>query len=410
MARVVLAYSGGLDTSIAIGWLKKEKGLDVVTLTADLGQGRELEDIKRRALKNGASEATVVDLKKPFVNEFIYPALKAQEFYGEGYLLATALGRPLIARELVKYARKTGAQYVAHGCTGKGNDQVRFDVTTAALAPDIKVIAPLREWSLKSREEEIEFAKKTGIDIGDVTKKRIYSYDNNLWGVSIECGPLEDPWNAPPEEAYTITCDPKKAPNEPEEVTIGFKAGIPISLNGKKMDGVTLIDKLNAIGGKHGVGRFDQIEDRLVGIKSREVYEAPAGLILFIGLRAIQHLTMPKDLIAEARTLGRRYGELVYNGLWFTALKRSLDAFFDEANKNATGEVRIRLFKGTAQVVGRKSRYALYVHSLSTYDASDKFDHSASVGFIKLWGLPVALAERINREAGREGSPPGKEE
>jgi len=399
MARVVLAYSGGLDTSVAIQWLKQEKGLDVVTLSADLGQGEELEPIRKRALKNGATEAVNLDLKKPFVEEFIWPALKALAFYGEGYLLATALGRPLIARELVNYAKKTGADFVAHGCTGKGNDQVRFDVTTAALAPEIKVIAPLREWNMKSREEEIEYAKKNGIDLGGITKKKIYSYDHNLWGISIECGSLEDPWNAPPEDAYLWTKNPKDAPDEPEEVVIGFEGGLPVSLNGKKMDGVALIDKLNKIAGNHGVGRVDQVEDRLVGIKSREVYEAPAGTVIFNALRALQHLTLPKDVILQARPLGQRYGELVYNGLWYTALKRALDAFFTEANKNVTGEVRVKLFKGVATVAGRRSPYALYKHSLSTYDASDKFDHKASIGFIKLWGLPVQLAELINREA-----------
>ncbi|MBN1808127.1 MAG: argininosuccinate synthase [Planctomycetes bacterium] len=402
MPRVVLAYSGGLDTSVAIQWLRQEKGLDVVTLSADLGQGEYLPPTRERALKNGASEAVIVDLRKPLVEEFIFPALKALAFYGEGYLLATALGRPLIARELVRYARETGADFVAHGCTGKGNDQVRFEVTAAALAPEIKVIAPLREWSLKSREEEIEYAMEHGIDIGGIDKKKIYSYDRNLWGVSVECGELEDPWNAPPEDAYLMTAGPKDAPDEPVEVVVGFKSGVPVSLDGREMDGVALIEKLNSIAGAHGVGRIDQVEDRLVGIKSREVYEAPAGVVLFSAARALQHLTLPKDLIHEARILGRRYGELVYNGLWFTALKRALDAFFSQTVRNVSGDVRVRLFKGSATVVGRRSPFALYRHSLSTYDASDSFDHSASVGFIKLWGLPVQLAELIDREAGKE--------
>ena len=399
MARVVLAYSGGLDTSVAIQWLKDEKKLDVVTLSVDLGQGEDLEPAKKRAIKNGAVEAHVVDLREAFVEEFVFPALKALAYYGEGYLLATALGRPLIARELVNYARKSGADFIAHGCTGKGNDQVRFEVTAAALAPELKVIAPLREWSLKSREEEVAYARSHGLEIGDVSEKKIYSYDHNLWGISIECGELEDPWNAPPEGAFLITQLPEKAPDKAEEIVVGFKSGVPVSLNGKEMNGVELIEKLNKLAGAHGVGRIDQVEDRLMGIKSREVYEAPAGHVLHIALKALQHLTLPRDVLHEARVLGMRYGELVYNGLWFTGLRRALDGFFNEMNRNVTGEVRVRMYKGSARVVGRKSPYALYVHSLSTYDASDKFDHSASVGFVKLWGLPTALAEKINREA-----------
>lgn len=398
MAKVVLAYSGGLDTSVAIHWLREEKGLEVVTFSADLGQGEALPPTKERALKNGAVEAYIADLKDEFVKEFIFPAIKAEAFYGDGYLLATALGRPLIARELVRYARETGAEFISHGCTGKGNDQVRIETTVAALAPDISIIAPLREWSMGSRQEEIEYARKAGLDIGDVSEDKPYSYDRNLWGVSIECGVLEDPWNAPPEEPYLVTAAPSEAPDEPEEVVVNFREGLPVGLDGKEMAGVELIETLNERAGRHGVGRVDVVEDRLVGIKSREVYESPAGEVVFAAHQALARMTLPKDLISEGRTLSQRYGQLVYDGLWYTALRRALDAFFEEANRVVTGDVRVRMHKGRAVVVGRRSPNALYVHSLSTYDPSDQFDHSAAIGFIKLWSLPVAVAERIERE------------
>ncbi len=397
MSKVVLAYSGGLDTSVIVHWLKAEKGMDVVTFSADLGQGEYLEPVAERALEIGAVSAHVEDVREKFVKEYLMPGLKAGACYEGGYPLATAFGRPLIAAELVKIAREEGCQYVSHGCTGKGNDQVRIESTVAALAPDLKMIAPLREWKMKSRDDEIEYCRKNNIDM-DVTAEKPYSYDRNLWGVSIECGILEDPWASPPEDAYLMTVAPEAAPDEPVEVEIGYQRGVPAALNGRSMGALDIINELNEIGGAHGVGRFDQVENRLVGIKSREVYEAPAAVILHGGLRALESMCWSGDLMHFVAPLRERYARLVYDGRWFTQLRDTLDAFFDEAHKVTTGEVRVKLYKGTATVTGRRSKYSLYDMSLATYTCDDSFDHSAAEGFIKIWSLPAKGEARRGRQ------------
>ncbi len=390
MPKVVLAYSGGLDTSICIPWLKAEKGLDVVAFSADVGQGEDLEPVREKAMKTGAVSAHVVDLKERFVEEFVFPALRAGAVYGDGYYLATALGRPLIAAELVRIAAEEGAEFVAHGCTGKGNDQVRFEAGVAALAPHLKVIAPLREWDLLTREAEIEFAEKHGIPV-PVTKASPYSYDRNLWGVSIECGVLEDPWEAPPEDAYLETVAPEDAPKVPAEVEIAFERGLPVAVDGKEVPGLDIIMRLRKLGAAHGVGRIDVIEDRLVGIKSREIYEAPAGTILHAAHRAVEAMCLPKDVIEEQRVLSLRYGRLVYNGRWFSLLRETLDAFFERAQEAVEGTIRVKLHRGRAVVTGRRSDSALYDKGLSTYDVGDTFDRTASEGFVKLWSLPLKV-------------------
>ncbi|MHC4250122.1 MAG: argininosuccinate synthase [Planctomycetota bacterium] len=390
MAKVVLAYSGGLDTSICIPWLKEHKNVDVVAFSADVGQGEDLTPLPEKAKKSGAVDIQIVDLRERFVAEYVWPALRAGALYGDGYLLATALSRPLIAAELVRIAEETGAEYISHGCTGKGNDQVRFEASVAALAPGLKVIAPLREWDLLTRDEEIEYAAERGIPV-PVTKKSPYSYDRNLWGISIECGVLEDPWERPPEDAYLLTKSPADAPDEAVEVEIGFDKGLPVSLDGEALGGVDLIERLNSLGAEHGVGRLDVIEDRLVGIKSREVYEAPAGAILDTAHKAVEALCLPKMVLEMQRVLALRYGRLVYNGLWFSLLREAMDAFFDRTQSEVAGSARIRLFKGTATVTGRKSDRALYDKSLSTYDVGDRFDRAASEGFVKLCSLPLGV-------------------
>jgi argininosuccinate synthase len=394
--KVVLAYSGGLDTSVIIPWLKEKKGAEVITFSADLGQGEELTPLRDKARQSGAVKACVEDLRERFLNDFVLPALRARAAYANGYLLATALGRPLIGRELVRVAREHGADAVAHGCTGKGNDQVRIEAAVRALAPELEVIAPVREWDFKSREEEIDYAAERGIPV-PVTKQSPYSYDRNLWGLSIECGALEDPWTSPPEDAYQLSVSPEKAPAEPLRVEIEFEQGRPVALDGRKLNPLELVGRLNELGGAHGVGRLDVVEDRLVGIKSREVYEAPAGTILFAAHKALVELTVSRDLIHLAAPLSAEYGRLVYYGLWFSPQREALDGFFAELNRPVCGTARVRLYKGSAVVEGRKSPLSLYQERLATYTAADEFDHSAAQGFIKLWCLPLAA------EAARAG-------
>jgi len=401
MKKVVLAYSGGLDTSVAIHWLKEKKGMQVITFSADIGQGAELERLAERARSIGAEAAFVSDLRDEFVNDYVFAALKANAQYQGGYLLATALGRPLIAKELVRLARREACEYVAHGCTGKGNDQVRFEVSIAALAPELKIIAPLREWELKSRQEEIEYASTHKIPV-PVTKESPYSLDRNLWGLSIECGVLEDPWVEPPESAFQLTRSPEEAPDEPKYIEIGFDGGVPVSLDGKRLSGVELIETLGRVAGEHGVGRVDSVEDRLVGIKSREIYEAPAATVLHTAHRALESLTIARDLLQFKEILSQKYSQLVYDGLWFSETRKALDAFFDSANRWVSGTVRMRLFKGSAVAVGRKSPYSLYSKELATYGAEDIFDHKAAKGFINIFKGPLASEARRSERAGRK--------
>jgi argininosuccinate synthase len=383
--KVILAYSGGLDTSVMVPWIQEKYNLDVVTFTVDLGQGEDIERIRQKALRTGAVDAVALDARNLFVDCFVLPALMAGALYEGKYPLATALGRPLIAKLMVDAAREHNAVAVAHGCTGKGNDQVRFDVTFQTLAPNLKIIAPVREWKM-SRDEEIAFAAKHGIPV-EATKESPYSIDLNLWGRSCEAGVLEDPWDEPPAEAFAWTVDPVKAPNEPLYLTIDFEHGRPIALDGQKLDGVALIERLNKFGGQHGVGRIDHVENRLVGIKSRELYEAPAAVILHEAHRELESLCLSKQAQRFKTLVSQEYSDIIYNGLWFSAFHQDLFAFVSSSQRFVAGQVRIKLFKGKATVVGRKSEHSLYSKQLATYESGDSFDHDAARGFIRLFGL-----------------------
>lgn len=388
--KVVLAYSGGVDTTVCIPYLMNEWGVkEVITLAADLGQGDELEPIRKKALTAGASESLVADLTAEFIRDYAFPAIQANALYENRYPLSTALARPLIAKALVAAAEKYGADAVAHGCTGKGNDQVRFDVSIAALDPNLKVLAPAREWGM-SREETIAYGENHGLAL-PVKKSSPYSIDRNLLGRSIEAGPLEDPWNEPLSEVFLMTQDIATTPDQPEYVEIGFTRGLPTSLDGQELDPVALITRLNEIAGRHGVGRIDMIENRLVGIKSREIYEAPALLVLIDAHRDLESLTLTSDVSHYKRGIEETYSLLVYNGLWYSPLKLALDAFIQQTQERVTGTVRMKLFKGTARVVGRKSAQALYTEELATYSSDDQFDHRAAEGFIYVWGLPTRV-------------------
>src|SRR5213080_4885137 len=383
--KVILAYSGGLDTSVMVKWIGEKYDLDVVAFTVDLGQGEDIERIRQKALRTGAVDAVAVDARNLFVDLFVWPALMAGALYEGKYPLATALGRPLIAKLMVDTAKDHHAKAVAHGCTGKGNDQVRFDVTFQTLAPDLKIIAPVREWKM-TRDEEIKFAARHGIPV-EATQESPYSVDQNLWGRSCEAGVLEDPWDEPPADAFAWTVDPARAPNEPEYLEITFERGIPVALNGQKMDGVLLIEKLNQLGGKHGVGRIDHVENRLVGIKSRELYEAPAAVILHDAHRELESLCLIKPAARFKTMVAQEYADLIYNGLWFSAYHQDLFQFIANNQRYVDGQVRVKLYKGKATVVGRKSEHSLYSKKLATYETGDQFDHEAARGFIQLWGL-----------------------
>lgn len=394
--RVVLAYSGGVDTSVCIPYLKNEWGVEeVITLAADLGQGEDLEAIKQKALKSGAVESLVADVKESFVRDYAFPAIKANALYENRYPLATALARPLIAKVLVEVAEKYGADAVAHGCTGKGNDQVRFDVAIAALNPNLKVLAPAREWGM-SREETIAYGERFGIP-SPVKKSSPYSIDRNLLGRSIEAGPLEDPWTEPPEEIYAMTKAIADTPNEPEYIEIGFESGIPVSLNGQNLSPVELIQQLNEKAGNHGIGRIDMIENRLVGIKSREIYESPAMSVLIPAHRDLESLCLTADVTHYKRGIEETYSQIIYNGLWYSPLKQALDAFIEKTQERVAGTVRVKLFKGNATIVGRKSENSLYSPTLATYGAEDAFDHKAAEGFIYIWGLPTRIWSQKTR-------------
>jgi len=393
--KIVLAYSGGLDTSVAIKWLQ-EQGYDVVACCLDVGEGKDLEFVKEKALKVGAIKSYVIDAKEEFANEYALVALQAHTLYEGKYPLVSALSRPLIAKKLVEIAELEGAVAVAHGCTGKGNDQVRFEVSINALNPNLDVIAPVREWSW-SREEEIEYAKKHNIPI-PVDLDSPFSIDQNLWGRSNECGILEDPWAAPPEEAYELTAALENTPDVPEIIEIGFEQGIPKTLNGKEYSLAQLILELNATAGKHGVGRIDHVENRLVGIKSREVYECPGAITLIKAHKELEDLTLVKEVAHFKPLIEQKLAEVIYNGLWFSPLKDALLAFLKETQKNVTGVVRVKLFKGHAIIEGRKSEYSLYDEKLATYTTEDEFDHQAAVGFISLFGLPTKVYSMVNNK------------
>jgi argininosuccinate synthase len=394
--KVVLAYSGGLDTSVAIKWLEGKYNLKVITLTVDIGNVPDLEAIRQKALKVGAIKALVVDAKETFIKSFVFPALQADAVYEGQYPLATALGRPLIARLLVETAKKARANMVAHGCTGKGNDQVRIDVGVAALAPELKVIAPAREWKM-TREQTIKYAQAHKIPI-PITKASPYSIDENLWGRSIECGVLEDTWNEPPEDVFLWTKSLEKTPAKPAYLEIGFEKGIPVRLNGQKLEPVTLVQKVHSLAGKYGVGRIDHVENRLVGIKSRELYEAPAAVVLLKAHQALEDLVLAKEQLRFKARVASEYADLIYNGLWFTGMRQDLAAYVESTQRYVTGTIKVKLFKGNCQIVGRKSLYSLYDYSLATYDKGDAFDQSASPGFIHIWGLPVRTQAKAQPE------------
>ena len=388
--RVVLAYSGGLDTSVAIGWIAEETGMEVVAVAADVGQGGEdLDVIRQRALDCGAVEAVVVDAKDEYAEQYCLPALQANALYMGRYPLVSALSRPLIVRHMVQAARDHGASTIAHGCTGKGNDQVRFEVGIGALAPDLKVSAPVRDSGM-TRDKAIAFAEAKGLPI-DVTKKSPYSVDQNVWGRAVETGFLEDPWNGPIEDVYDYTSDPTKSP-APDELVLTFEHGVPVALDGRRVTMLQVIEELNTRAGAQGVGRLDMVEDRLVGIKSREVYEVPGAQVLITAHQEMENLTVERDLARYKRQVEQRWSELVYDGLWFSPLKRALDAFVQEASHNVSGEVRLTLHAGTCTVTGRRSEASLYDFALATYDEGDTFDQSLAKGFVELWGLPSKIA------------------
>jgi len=388
--KVVLAYSGGVDTSVCIPYLKEEWGVkEVITLAADLGQGDELEPIKEKALTSGAAESLVADATERFVTDYAFPAIQANALYENRYPLSTALARPLIAKLLVEAAHKYGADAVAHGCTGKGNDQVRFDVSITALDPNLKVLAPAREWGL-SREDTIAYGERFGIP-SPVKKSSPYSIDRNLLGRSIEAGILEDPMAEPPEEIYLMTKAIADTPNDPEYVDIGFERGLPISLNGQALEPVALITQLNQVAGNHGVGRIDMIENRVVGIKSREIYEVPALLTLIHAHRDLESLTLTSDVSQYKRGIEDTYSQLIYQGLWYSPLKDALDAFIQQTQEQVSGSVRVKFCKGNATIVGRASSNSLYTPELATYTSEDQFDHKAAEGFIYIWGLPTRV-------------------
>ena len=398
--KIVLAYSGGLDTSVCIKWLQEKYEAEIIAYTADVGQGGDWEAIKQKALKTGASSVYIEDLREEFINDYVFNALKANAIYEGKYPLATALSRPLIAKKMVEVAEKEGADAVAHGCTGKGNDQVRFDVSFRALNPDLEIIAPLREWEFSSRNQEIDYAKEQGIPV-EATRESPYSIDRNLWGLSIECGQLEDPWKEPPADAYEWTVAPEDAPDESEYITVEFEKGVPVKFNDKKMDPIELVNKVNEIGAKHGIGRVDMVENRLVGIKSREIYEAPAATILNKAHQHLEDMTLDRETAHYKRFISEKYANLTYYGLWFSSLRKSLAAFIKETQKQVSGKIKLKLFKGQSTVTGRKSDKALYQYDLATYEAEDSFDHKAAPGFIKLWGLPTQIQAQIQRNNNR---------
>ncbi|MBM3163076.1 MAG: argininosuccinate synthase [Chlorobi bacterium] len=393
--KIAIAYSGGLDTSVMIKWLKDKYDAEIVAVTGNLGQTKEIENLESKALSTGASSFRFVDLRKTFVEEYIWRALKAGALYEDVYPLATALGRPLLAKALVDVAIAENCTMLAHGCTGKGNDQVRFEVTFAALAPHLKILAPLREWEFTSREAEIAYALEHNIPVS-ATRKSPYSIDENIWGISIECGVLEDPMVTPPEDAYQITTSPETAPDTPSAVEIEFTEGVPVALDDRRMSGLEMIMKLNDIGAANGIGRLDMIENRVVGIKSREIYEAPAATILHFAHREIERLTLEKSVFQYKKNISQDYANIIYNGTWFSPMRKAFDAFVDETQKPVTGVVRLKLYKGGISLLGRNSPNSLYNEELATYTEADTFNHKAAAGFIHLYGLGLKTFSQVN--------------
>lgn len=402
--KVVLAYSGGLDTSVAIRWLQETYGMEVIALTVDVGNERDIGVVAERARQIGAAKALAVDARRDFLEYFVWPALQANALYEGTYPLATAIARPLIAKLLVETARQEGAVAVAHGCTGKGNDQVRFDVSVMALAPDLKIVAPVREWQM-TRDAEITFAEQHGIPVA-ATFASPYSVDANLWGRSVECGQLEDPWAEPPADVWQWTRDTDATPATPAEITLTFAQGVPVALDGEELDPVTLVQRVNRLAGEHGIGRIDSVEDRLVGIKSREVYEAPAAITLLAAHRAIESLTLSREQQRLKELLASEYARLIYNGLWYSAHHADLMAFMRSSQRYVSGEARLKLHRGVCAVVGRRSPHSLYQHALATYEQCDNFDHASALGFIALWGLPLKTQAQTQLLAG-DGAHPG---
>ncbi|MGM0471965.1 MAG: argininosuccinate synthase [Bacillota bacterium] len=395
--KIVLAYSGGLDTSVAIKWLQDKYDAEIIAFAADVGQHEPLEPVKEKALATGASKVYLEDLQEEFLKEYAFKGLKAGAKYEDKYPLATAYSRPLIAKKMIEVAKKEGADAVAHGCTAKGNDQVRFDVSFLALDSEIEILAPLRDWEFGSREEEIDYANEQGIEVG-ATKESPYSIDRNLWGISIECGILEDPWAEPPAEVYQITNDPEEAPDEAEYLEVTFEAGEPVAINDENLESIQLVEKLNQIAGKHGIGRVDMVENRLVGIKSREIYEAPAAEVLLTAHRHLEDLVLDRETYHYKELVSEKYSELTYSGQWFSPLREALDAFIDQTQQYVNGTVRLKFYKGNATVVGRKSDDSLYQENLATYEKSDTFNHDAAEGFIELFSLPLKVTGKVHRE------------
>ncbi len=399
--KIVVAYSGGLDTSVMVKWLSEKYNAEIITATGFLGQVKEIEGVKEKAKLTGAVKSYIFDLREEFISQYAWKALKASALYEGTYPMATAIGRPLLAKMLVDVAIQEGADSVAHGCTGKGNDQVRFEVGVQSLAPQLNVIAPLRIWEFKSREEEMEYALKNHIPI-KATKDNPYSIDENLWGLAVECGVLEDPTVAPPEDAYQITVNPKNAPEQPAVITIGFEKGIPVTVNGVELNAVELVSQLRDLGAAYGVGRLDMIENRVVGIKSREIYEAPAAVILHYAHSELERLILDKETFRFKQNVSNIIANLIYDGLWYSPLFKSLSAFVDSTQENITGEVKIELYKGCIKTLSRNSVYSLYNKNLATYTVEDTFDHKASEGFIKIYGLPYKTIAQIKNMSKEE--------
>ena len=399
--KVVLAYSGGLDTSVIIPWLKENYNCEVIAMCADVGQGDELNPVREKALKSGASKVYIEDLKQPFIEDFIWPVLKAGAVYEGKYLLGTSFARPIIAKALVDVAEKEQADAICHGATGKGNDQVRFELTVKALAPHLKIIAPWREWNIRSREDAIDYAEKHNIPI-PVTKKRPYSMDRNIWHLSHEGADLEDPWNEPKDDVYMVTKTPEQAPDKATYVEIGFEQGIPVTVDGEKLGSVEMIEKLNAVGAANGIGIADIVENRLVGMKSRGVYETPGGAILFYAHRELEYLTLDRATMHYKEQIAVRYAELVYDGMWYSPLKEAIDAFVDATQKTVTGTVRLKLYKGNIMSAGAKSQYSLYHEGFVTFGRDEVYNQKDAEGFINLFGLPLKIRALMQKEAKHE--------